>query len=140
MSKLLDLPSKKIFIRDLQQAVKCVSNSTENQQKSIKEWQSKGRTFSVVWIQGTVLQVSHDSDMMLLDDGTGVVKVIGCCKIPHMPEKLKHGQYAMVIGQLMAVGNIPVLRALKFQNLTNHIVDLETCWVLEVLEHIRNGE
>lgn len=46
----------------------------------------------------------------------------------------------MVIGQLMAVGNIPVLRALKFQNLTNHIVDLETCWILEVLEHIRNGE
>lgn len=43
-------------------------------------------TFSFCFIK-----VSHDSDMMLLDDGTGVVKVIGCCKIPHMPEKLKHG-------------------------------------------------
>jgi hypothetical protein len=57
MSKILELPSRKIFIKDLQQATKCPLNNTDSQQKVIREWQATGRTFSVAWIQGTVLQV-----------------------------------------------------------------------------------
>ena len=140
MSKILELPSRKIFIKDLQQATKCPLNNTDSQQKVIREWQATGRTFSVAWIQGTVLQISNDSDIVLLDDGTGVSKVIGCCKIPYMSDKLMRGQYAMVIGQLLQTGQIPVLRALKFQNLNNHIVDIETCWILEVLNHMMNKD
>lgn len=58
MTKILDLPSKKFFIKDLQQASRYGVEETRGQQKSIKEWQSDGRIFSVVWIQGTVLQVT----------------------------------------------------------------------------------
>lgn len=46
----------------------------------------------------------------------------------------------MIIGQMLAVGYIPVLRALKFQNLSTHNKDLECCWMLEVLNDIINKE
>ena len=38
------------------------------------------------------LQISNDSDIVLFDDGTGVSKVIGCCKIPYMSDKLMRGE------------------------------------------------
>ncbi|OWF34921.1 recQ-mediated genome instability protein 2-like [Mizuhopecten yessoensis] len=140
MSKLLDLPSRKVFINDLRTCQRVPTPSEGSDQvKKMKTLQMycHGRQFqlSVVWIQGTVTEVDDGSDVVLIDDGTGAAKILGCSKIPFLGEKIKIGQYVMVIGQLSSAGSIPQLRAIKVQNLS-HMIEMDKSWSLEVTDQM----
>lgn len=142
MTKILDLPSKKILIQDLAGCSR-VKNEAGNKDanKKIKEWMlyilGKTIKFSVVWLQGIVTQVENGEDCVIINDDTGEAKIVGCSKFPYMSSKLKTGQYVLIIGQLISSGNCPVLRALKVQNL-NQMVDSQSTWKLEVMDQIIN--
>ncbi|XP_069128178.1 recQ-mediated genome instability protein 2-like [Argopecten irradians] len=140
MSKLLDLASRKVFINDLRTCQRVPPPSEASDQvKKTKTWQMycHGRQcqISVVWIQGTVKEVDEGSDVFLIDDGTGVAKVLGSSKIPFLGQKIKVGQYIMVIGQLSSAGSIPQLRAIKVQNLS-HMLEMDKSWSLEVTDQM----
>ncbi|XP_060082000.1 recQ-mediated genome instability protein 2-like [Ylistrum balloti] len=138
MSKLLDLPSRKVFVSDLRTCQRIQSEDSD-QTKKTKTWQMNchGRQLqlSVVWIQGTVTEVDDRSDVVLVDDSTGTAKILGCSKIPFLWEKIKIGQYVMVIGQLANAESIPQLRAIKVQNLS-HMLETEESWSLEVADQM----
>ncbi|KAL5022454.1 hypothetical protein ScPMuIL_001609 [Solemya velum] len=121
MSKVFDLPSRKVFIEDLKRCVRGV-NSEEAEsavRKKSKEWSleilGNSLTLRVVWIQGSVIECSMDGDIVTIDDGTARAKLMGCNKIPYLNTRLEKDDYAMVIGQIVAAGDCPVLRPIKIQ-------------------------
>lgn len=89
--------------------------------------------FSIVTVQGVVIEILDNGDSLLLDDGTAVVKIRGCLKVPFQTSKPKKGNYVMVVGQLQRTGEFPQLRVVKLQNLS-HNVAMATIWPLEVID------
>ncbi|XP_038143814.1 recQ-mediated genome instability protein 2 [Cyprinodon tularosa] len=96
----------------------------------------KGRTLrvSLVWMQGTVLEVQLYSNTVLLMDETGTFMVQGVNSIPKGKPCLLPGKYVMVMGVIQAVSPEPVIRAVKMADLSEFAALHRKMWKLEVEE------
>ncbi|XP_046566852.1 recQ-mediated genome instability protein 2-like [Haliotis rubra] len=132
---ILDLPSTKLFVSDLQHCEK--SSDVINPNVKSVNWEMKvlGRKkiFGCVWVQGLVVQKTDKGDEIVLDDGTGTARIVGCDKVPPACPRVKPGQYAMVIGVMTAGGPEPTIRGIKIQDLSGCMI-AESMWMLEVID------
>ncbi|CAJ1076070.1 recQ-mediated genome instability protein 2 [Xyrichtys novacula] len=96
----------------------------------------KGRTLqaSLVWMQGTVLEVHLDRNTVLLIDETGTFAVQGVNNIPRGKPCLSQGKYVMVMGVILALSPEPVVRAVKMADLSELAAVHRRMWKLEVEE------
>ncbi|KAI1884664.1 hypothetical protein AGOR_G00228750 [Albula goreensis] len=87
---------------------------------------------SVVWMQGTVLEVKSDQNVtVLLLDETGTFIVNGVGNIPKGKPCLTPGKYVMVMGMLQSCAPEPVLRAVKMADLSGNSMHRDM-WKFEV--------
>ncbi|XP_031593226.1 recQ-mediated genome instability protein 2 [Oreochromis aureus] len=95
---------------------------------------ARGRSLpvSLVWMQGTVLEVQQDRDTVLLMDETGTFVVQGVNNIPKGKPCLSQGKYVMVMGIIQAVSPEPVIRAVKMADLSELAALHRRMWKLEV--------
>ncbi|XP_060560480.1 recQ-mediated genome instability protein 2-like isoform X2 [Ruditapes philippinarum] len=145
MSKVLEKPARKLFLLDLSRCHEIIDRPSPGSDASstpVKKWSAdcSGLTvmFSMVTVQGVVIEVKDNGDCFLLDDGTAVAAVRGCKKIQFQTSKPVKGQYVMVVGQLLKTGQCPLLRATKLQNLS-HNVAMATIWPLEVIDGLQQN-
>nr|XP_046270023.1 recQ-mediated genome instability protein 2 [Scatophagus argus] len=89
---------------------------------------------SLVWMQGTVLEVQLDRNTALLMDETGTFAVQGVNNIPKGKPCLSQGKYVMVMGVIQAVSPEPVIRAVKMADLSELAALHRRMWKLEVEE------
>ncbi|XP_034568084.1 recQ-mediated genome instability protein 2 [Notolabrus celidotus] len=96
----------------------------------------KGRSLpvSLVWMQGTVLEVQLDRNTVLLMDETGTFAVQGVNNIPRGKPCLCQGKYVMVMGVILAASPEPVIRAVKMADLSELAALHRRMWKLEVQE------
>ncbi|XP_076609607.1 recQ-mediated genome instability protein 2 [Chaetodon auriga] len=87
---------------------------------------------SLVWMQGTVLDVQLDRNTVLLMDETGTFAVQGVNNIPKGKPCLSQGKYVMVMGVIQAVSPEPVIRAVKMADLSELAALHRRMWRLEV--------
>lgn len=94
----------------------------------------RGRTLlvSLVWMQGTVMDVQLDRNIVLLMDETGTFAVQGVNNIPKGKPCLSQGKYVMVMGVIQAVSPEPVIRAVKMADLSELAALHRRMWKLEV--------
>ncbi|GAA6218065.1 recQ-mediated genome instability protein 2 [Lates japonicus] len=94
----------------------------------------RGRTLpvSLVWMQGTVLEVQLDRNTVLLLDETGTFAVQGVNNIPKGKPCLSQGKYVMVMGVIQAISPEPVIRAVKMADLSELAAVHRRMWRLEV--------
>ncbi|KAG5831887.1 hypothetical protein ANANG_G00285120 [Anguilla anguilla] len=90
------------------------------------------RAVSVVWMQGTVLEVKsdHNTTVTLIDE-TGTFMVTGASSIPQGKSSVLSGKYVMVMGTLQSCTPEPVLRAVKMADLSDNPVH-RNMWKFEV--------
>ncbi|XP_061080822.1 recQ-mediated genome instability protein 2 [Conger conger] len=90
------------------------------------------RDVSVVWMQGTVLEVKSDRNTTVtLIDETGTFVVTGTNSIPKGKPCLLSGKYVMVMGILQSCTPEPVLRAVKMADLSDNPLH-RNLWKFEV--------
>ncbi|XP_027897935.1 recQ-mediated genome instability protein 2 [Xiphophorus couchianus] len=96
----------------------------------------RGRTLrvSLVWMQGTVLEVQLGGTTVMLMDETGTFAVLGVNNIPKGKPCLLPGKYVMVMGVIQAVSPEPVIRAVKIADLSDFAALHRQMWKLEVEE------
>lgn len=87
---------------------------------------------SLVWMQGSVLEVQLDQNTVLLMDETGTFAVQGVNNIPKGKPCLFQGKYVMVMGVIQAVFPEPVIRAVKVADLSEQAALHRRMWKLEV--------
>ncbi|XP_061556775.1 recQ-mediated genome instability protein 2 [Phycodurus eques] len=87
---------------------------------------------SLVWMQGTVLEVQLELGTVLLMDETGTFTVQGVNSVPKGKPCLSSGKYVMVMGVVQAVSPEPVVRAVKLADLSEHATLHRQMWKLEV--------
>ncbi|XP_069004863.1 recQ-mediated genome instability protein 2 [Embiotoca jacksoni] len=94
----------------------------------------RGRSLraSLVWMQGTVMEVRLDRDAALLMDETGTFTVRGVNNIPRGKPCLSQGKYVMVMGVIQAVSPEPVICAVKMADLSELGALHRRMWKLEV--------
>ncbi|CAG5897977.1 unnamed protein product [Menidia menidia] len=93
---------------------------------------------SLVWMQGTVLDVQQERNSVLLMDETGTFTVQGVNGIPRGKPCLAQGKYVMVMGIIQDLSPEPVIRAVKMANLSAQAALHRRMWKLEVedLQHM----
>ncbi|XP_075942522.1 recQ-mediated genome instability protein 2 [Anarhichas minor] len=89
---------------------------------------------SLVWMQGTVLEVQPERNTVMLMDETGTFAVQGVNNIPRGKPCLAQGKYVMVMGVIMAASPEPVIRAVKMADLSELAGLHRRMWKLEVEE------
>ncbi|XP_061838229.2 recQ-mediated genome instability protein 2 [Nerophis lumbriciformis] len=89
---------------------------------------------SLVWMQGTVMEVQAELNSVLLMDDTGTFTVQGVNNIPKGKPCLSSGKYVMVMGAVQAVSPEPVVRAVKMADLSERADLHRKMWTLEVEE------
>ncbi|KAM9393855.1 recQ-mediated genome instability protein 2 [Pholidichthys leucotaenia] len=89
---------------------------------------------SVVWMQGTVLEVRRDRDAALLMDETGTFNVHGVSGVPQGKPCLSPGKYIMVMGLIQAVSPEPLVHAVKVADLSELAALHRRMWKYEVEE------
>ncbi|XP_034045795.1 recQ-mediated genome instability protein 2-like [Thalassophryne amazonica] len=87
---------------------------------------------SMVWMQGTVLEVQLHRDTVLLMDETGTFVVQGINTIPKGKPCLSPGSYMMVMGVIRAASPEPVIQAVKMADLSELTTLHRRMWKLEV--------
>ncbi|KAM3598965.1 uncharacterized protein V6R79_024800 [Siganus canaliculatus] len=87
---------------------------------------------SLVWMQGTVLEVQLDRNTVLLMDETGTFAVQGINSVPKGKPCLSQGKYVMVMGVIQGVSPEPVIRAVKMADLSELAALHRRMWKLEV--------
>ncbi|XP_068434495.1 recQ-mediated genome instability protein 2 [Clinocottus analis] len=87
---------------------------------------------SLVWMQGTVLEVQPDRNTVTLLDETGTFAVLGVNSIPRGKPCLAQGKYVMVMGLIVTVSPEPVIRAVKMADLSELAGLHRRMWKLEV--------
>ncbi|XP_059204414.1 recQ-mediated genome instability protein 2 [Centropristis striata] len=98
----------------------------------IKPGRGRSLLVSLVWMQGTVLEVQLDRNTVLLMDETGTFAVQGVNNIPKGKPCLSQGKYVMVMGVIQAVSPEPVIRAVKMADLSELAALHRRMWKLEV--------
>ncbi|XP_691674.2 recQ-mediated genome instability protein 2 [Danio rerio] len=87
---------------------------------------------SVVWMQGTVLELQADNNTLLMLDETGNFTVNGINSVPKGKPCLSPGKYVMVMGVIQSHSPEPVLRAVKMADLSANAAIHRRNWIYEV--------
>ncbi|RXN16099.1 hypothetical protein ROHU_027707 [Labeo rohita] len=87
---------------------------------------------SVVWMQGTVLEVQSDLNTALILDETGNFVVSGINNVPKGKPCLSPGKYVMVMGVIQSHNPEPLLRAVKMADLSENALIHRKNWIYEV--------
>ncbi|XP_029997592.1 recQ-mediated genome instability protein 2-like [Sphaeramia orbicularis] len=98
----------------------------------IKAGPGRSLPVSLVWMQGTVMEVQPDQNTVVLMDETGTFTVQGVKNIPKGKPCLSPGKYVMVMGVVQAVSPEPVVRAVKLADLSELAALHRRMWKLEV--------
>jgi hypothetical protein len=93
-----------------------------------------GILFQSLWLQGFVKEASKDRDFILIDDTTGLAKLVNCSQMPNIWNLLQVGSYVMCIGNFLRLNEfgIAILKTIKLQILNDNPFVHEICWPLEV--------
>ncbi|XP_056091618.1 recQ-mediated genome instability protein 2 [Rhinichthys klamathensis goyatoka] len=87
---------------------------------------------SMVWMQGTVVEVQPDHNTVLILDETGNFLVSGINSVPRGKPCLSPGKYVMVMGVIQSHNPEPVLRAVKMADLSENALIHRKNWIYEV--------
>uniref|UniRef100_A0A3P9JMN2 RecQ-mediated genome instability protein 2 n=1 Tax=Oryzias latipes TaxID=8090 RepID=A0A3P9JMN2_ORYLA len=87
---------------------------------------------SLVWMQGTVVEVQLETNSVLLMDETGTFTVQGVDSVPQGKPCLAKGKYVMVMGLIQTVSPEPIIRAVKMADLSELAGLHRRMWKLEV--------
>ncbi|XP_028842658.1 recQ-mediated genome instability protein 2-like [Denticeps clupeoides] len=87
---------------------------------------------SVVWMQGTIVEVQPDHNSATLLDETGHFMVVGVNRIPKGNPCLAEGKYVMVMGLVQTHSPEPVLHAVKMADLSDNAQIHRKMWKYEV--------
>ncbi|KAH9498486.1 hypothetical protein Btru_007631 [Bulinus truncatus] len=144
---LLKLPSQKILAQYLQHCIYYSkpnneiksSESTDDAVSNAEQWVCKLPNLNLlvshsVWIQGIVVEILDCDSTVAIDDGTGIIMLTKCDSVA-VKVALKKGMYLMAAGALLSVGQQPVVKPFKLQDLSDDSL-AETMWPLEVLDQI----
>ncbi|XP_010793436.1 recQ-mediated genome instability protein 2 [Notothenia coriiceps] len=123
-------PPYKVLSGQLRTAVSRPADSGEGY--VIRTGRGRSLQVSLVWMQGTVLEVQLDRNTLLLMDETGTFAVQGVNNIPKGKPCLSQGKYVMVMGVIQAVSPEPVIRAVKMADLSALATLHRRMWKLEV--------
>lgn len=123
-------PPVKVLSGQLRTAVSRPADSGEGY--VIRPGRDRSLQVSLVWMQGTVLEVQLDRNTLLLMDETGTFAVQGVNNIPKGKPCLSQGKYVMVMGVIQAVSPEPVIRAVKMADLSALAALHRRMWKLEV--------
>ncbi|KAI4892203.1 hypothetical protein NFI96_024089 [Prochilodus magdalenae] len=128
-------PPVKVLSSQLREGRGCAAESGKTEY-SIKRLGGLGKPssllVSVVWMQGTVVEVQPDQNTVLLLDETGNFTVSGVNNIPKGKPCLSPGKYVMVMGVIQSHSPEPVLRAVKMADLTDKAAIHRRMWKYEV--------
>ncbi|XP_077589876.1 recQ-mediated genome instability protein 2 [Stigmatopora nigra] len=104
----------------------------------LRPGKDRSLSVSLVWMQGTVMEVQLELNSVLLMDETGTFTVQGINSIPKGKPCLCSGKYVMVMGVVHAVSPEPVIRAMKMADLSEQAALHRQMWKLEVedLQHV----
>ncbi|KAG5280140.1 hypothetical protein AALO_G00085420 [Alosa alosa] len=100
--------------------------------KRVGQGKENSLVVSIVWMQGTVVEVQPDRNTIVLLDETGNFVVGGVNNIPKGKPCLIHGKYVMVMGQVQTHSPEPVLRAVKMADLSDNSLIHKRLWKYEV--------
>ncbi|KAL6102578.1 rmi2 [Pungitius sinensis] len=89
---------------------------------------------SLVWMQGTVVEVRPEGNGVTLVDETGTFAVQGVHNVPRGKPCLSQGKYVMVMGVITAVSPEPAIHAVKMADLSALSGLHRRMWKLEVEE------
>ncbi|XP_053708501.1 recQ-mediated genome instability protein 2 [Synchiropus splendidus] len=89
---------------------------------------------SLVWLQGTVVEVQSDQNTLLLMDETGTFVIEGVRNVPKGKPCLSQGKYVMVMGTVQSVSPVPLIHAVKMADLSDLAALHRHMWKLEVEE------
>uniref|UniRef100_A0A0B7AVU2 CST complex subunit CTC1 n=1 Tax=Arion vulgaris TaxID=1028688 RepID=A0A0B7AVU2_9EUPU len=131
------LPSQKVLAKHLRCCTEIKTVPMSNGVQYLWKCQLDNRCFTIlpsVWIQGIVVQVLDGNDIIIIDDGTGIIILSHCDNICSKVTATK-GMYIMAVGTLQSCGQNPVIRPIKLQDLSC-IDHAETMWPLEVLDQM----
>ncbi|KAF7663498.1 hypothetical protein LDENG_00208270 [Lucifuga dentata] len=94
----------------------------------------RGRSLrvSMVWMQGTVLDLQLNRNTVVLMDETGTFVVQGVNNIPKGKPCLSQGKYVMVMGVIQTTSPEPVIHAVKIADLSERADLHRKMWKLEV--------
>ncbi|KAM4597959.1 recQ-mediated genome instability protein 2 [Polymixia lowei] len=106
----------------------------DNVECIVRVGQGRSVSVSMVWMQGTVLEVKLDQNTLLLLDETGTFTVQGVNNIPKGKPCLSQGKYVMVMGAIQSVSPEPVIRVVKMADLSKDAAVHRRMWKLEVEE------
>ncbi|KAK5855885.1 hypothetical protein PBY51_007521 [Eleginops maclovinus] len=123
-------PPVKVLSGQLRTAVGRAADSGE--EYVIRPGRGRSLPVSLVWMQGTVLEVQLERNTLLLMDETGTFAVQGVNNIPKGKPCLSQGKYVMVMGVIQAVSPEPVIRAVKMADLSELAALHRRMWKLEV--------
>ncbi|XP_057201978.1 recQ-mediated genome instability protein 2 [Triplophysa rosa] len=87
---------------------------------------------SVVWMQGTVVELQCDLSTVLMLDETGNFLVTGVNNVPKGKPCLSPGKYVMIMGVIQSHSPEPVLRAVKMADLSDNATIHRKNWMYEV--------
>ncbi|XP_076865359.1 recQ-mediated genome instability protein 2 [Brachyhypopomus gauderio] len=122
-------PPVKVLSRQLREA--SLSAKTEYCIKRLGRGKSTPLVVSVVWMQGTVVEVQSDQNTVLLLDETGNFLVNGINSIPKGKPCLSPGKYVMIMGIIQSHSPEPVLRAVKMADLSDNTAIRRRMWEYE---------
>ncbi|XP_036422673.1 recQ-mediated genome instability protein 2 [Colossoma macropomum] len=127
-------PPVKVLSSQLREAKGCaaVSGKPECSIRRLGVGKSGSLLVSVVWMQGTVVEVQPDQNTVLLLDETGNFTVSGVNSIPKGKPCLSPGKYVMVMGVIQSHSPEPVLRAVKMADLSDKAAIHRKMWKYEV--------
>ncbi|XP_029015244.1 recQ-mediated genome instability protein 2 [Betta splendens] len=98
----------------------------------VKAGRGRALAASLVWMQGTVLDVQLDRDAVQLLDDSGTFAVRGVNSVPKGRPCLCRGKYVMVMGVIQAASPEPAIRAVKMADLSDLSALHRRMWKLEV--------
>ncbi|CAH1243192.1 RMI2 [Branchiostoma lanceolatum] len=135
------VPARKVFISQLAEGTQLSSATSSSVgtagtnlwRVQLNPVSAKTWDISLVWVQGTVVDFDDSGDWLTVNDGQGTAKVEQIKSIPKAKSKFDKGMYVMVVGYVLQCGTQPVLKAVKVQDLSNH-VNHKVMWSLEVTD------
>ncbi|KAM9780364.1 recQ-mediated genome instability protein 2 [Neosynchiropus ocellatus] len=100
----------------------------------LKVGRGKQLRVSLVWMQGTVLEVQSDQNTLVLMDEAGTFVIEGVRNVPKGKPCLSQGKYVMVMGTVQRGSPEPLIHAVKMADLSDLAALHRQMWKLEVEE------
>lgn len=125
-------PPVKVLSSQLREGCQASNIKSEYVIKRLGSDTSSSLRVSVVWMQGTVVEVQSDLNTLLMLDETGNFLVTGVNNVPKGKPCLSPGKYVMVMGVIQSHSPEPVLRAVKMADLSENAMIHRKNWIYEV--------